>query len=159
MCDVDEPAIIDATDVLGVALGIVYIPTDSDGKRHRGEPVEKVRSRLARCRAGLQRRGTKAAKRRLRKLSGCQKRFQHHINYEIFKAIVTEVQRSGRTRVLGDLNSIRERIQARRRQRARCMTGLPVSFVPYRIQGEVGCAEYPREGERSHALWCRRLTR
>jgi hypothetical protein len=67
--DTDDPVLIKTTDVLGVDLGIVNIATDSDGKSYTGEAIEKVRAHRVRRRAGLQRRATKPAKRRLRKLS------------------------------------------------------------------------------------------
>ena len=68
VCDIDDPALIKTTDVLGVDFGIVNIATDGDGKSYTGEAIEKVRAHLLRQGAGLQRRATKAAKRRLRKL-------------------------------------------------------------------------------------------
>ena len=90
VCDIDEPELIGVTKVLGVDLGIVNIATDSDGKMHAGDKVEKVRSKIARRRAGLQHRGTKAAKRKLRKLAQKQQRFQKHENHCISKEIVIE---------------------------------------------------------------------
>jgi len=119
VCDIDDPDLIETTDVLGVDLGIVNIATDSDGRHYTGEAVEKVRSHLSRRRAGLQRRGTKAARRRLRKLSGQQRRFQTHINHVISKALVDTAQRSGRAIGLENLTHIRERVKARRGQRGR----------------------------------------
>src|SRR5262249_1969854 len=93
-CEIDDPALIETTDVLGVDFGIVNIATDSDGKTYTGEAIEKVRAHLSRRRAGLQARATKAAKRRLRKLSGRQRRFQTHSNHVISKAIVETAQRA-----------------------------------------------------------------
>lgn len=119
VCDVLEPDTTETTEVLGIDLGVVNLATDSDGATYTGDRVEAVRSRLARRRRGLQRRGTKAAKRRLRKLSGRQRRFQTHTNHCISKAIVMEAQRSGRAIALEDLKGIRSRVQARRPQRAR----------------------------------------
>jgi transposase len=65
VCAIDDSALIKTTDVVGVDVGIVNIATDSDGKCCTGEAIEKVRARLLRRRAGLQRRATKPAKRRL----------------------------------------------------------------------------------------------
>jgi transposase len=75
VCAIDDPALIETTDVLGVDFGIVSIATDSDGECYTGGAIEKVRAHLLRRRAGLQHRATKPAKRRLRKLSGRQRRF------------------------------------------------------------------------------------
>jgi putative transposase len=118
-CDVPETEGFSPEDWLGVDLGIVALATDSDGRSYTGEAIEKVRSHLARRRAGLQRRGTKAAKRRLRILSRKQKRFQHHTNHVISKALVSTAERTGRGIALEDLKGIRDRVTAKRSQRAR----------------------------------------
>lgn len=119
VCDIDEADPILTTKVLGVDLGIVNIATDSDGNVRSGDRIEKVRAHLSRRRDGLQRRGTKASKRKLRKLAGKQKRFQKHENHCISKALVIEAQRSGRGIGLEDLKHIRSRVKARRHHRAR----------------------------------------
>lgn len=118
-CDIDEADPILATKVLGVDLGIVNIATDSDGRSFSGTAVESSRQRRINRRKGLQRCGSRAAKRRLRKLSGRQARFQKHTNHCISKEIVIEAQRSGRGIGLEDLRGIRERVKARRQHRDR----------------------------------------
>jgi putative transposase len=117
VCDIDEANPILTAKVLGVDLGIVNIATDSDGKAHSGAAIEATRQRLVNRRKGLQRCGTKAAKRRLCKLSKKQQRFQKHENHVISKALVMEAQRSGRGIGLEDLKHIRIRVKARRSQR------------------------------------------
>jgi IS605 OrfB family transposase len=155
VCDIDDPKLIDTLEALGVDLGIANIATDSDGKRYTGERVEKVRSNLHRRRAGLQKRGTKAAKRRLCKLSKKQARFQKHENHCISRALVETAQRTGRAIGLEDLKHIRRRVTARRGQRARLSNwafaqlrqfieykarraGVPVLFVDPRYTSK-GC--------------------
>ena len=118
-CDTPDAEAIVPTDVLGVDLGIVNIATDSDGRPYTGDAIERVRSKQARRRAGLQSRGTKAAKRRLRTLSGQERRFRTHSNHVISKALVETAQRSGRAIGLEDLTHIRKRVKARRKQRSR----------------------------------------
>lgn len=118
-CDIPETDEFDPEDWLGVDLGIVNLAADSDGKLYTGEAVERIRSRLARRKAGLQRRGTKAAKRRLRKLSGKEARFRKHENHVISKAIVANAERTGRGIALEDLTHIRRRVTARKPQRSR----------------------------------------
>jgi putative transposase len=118
-CDIVDPDEIKTTKVLGVDLGTVNLATDRDGRLHTGEKVETVRKRMPRRRAGLQRRSSKAAKRKLRQLSGKQRRVQSHENHCISKAIVLAAQRSGRAIGLEDLKGIRERVKASRPQRAR----------------------------------------
>jgi IS605 OrfB family transposase len=136
-CDVPDADSIVATDVLGVDLGIVNLATDSDGKAYTGEAVERARGHFCRRRAGLQGRGTKAAKRRLRKLSGQQRRFQTHTNHVISKALVEVAQRSGRAIGLEDLTYIRKRVKARRKQRGRLHNwafGQLRQFLAYKAQ-------------------------
>lgn len=134
-CDIPETEGFNPEDWLGVDLGIVNIATDSDGNVMTGEAVEKVRAHLARRRAGLQKRGTKAAKRRLRKLAGRQRRFQRHVNHCIAKALVSAAERTGRGIALEDLKRIRDRVTARRGQRARLHNwsfGQLRAFVAYK---------------------------
>lgn len=118
-CDIPEVEGFQPEDWLGVDLGIVNIATDSDGNGHSGRAIEAVRSKMARRKAGLQRRGTKAAKRKLRRLSGKQARFQKHINHVIAKALVSTAERTERGIALENLKGIRNRVTARRGQRAR----------------------------------------
>ena len=118
-CDIPETDEFNAEDWLGVDLGLVSLAVDSDGAVYSGADVEQVRDKLARRKRGLQKRGTKAAKRRLRKLAGKEARFRKHTNHVISKAIVGSAQRSGRGIALEELKGIRGRVKARRAQRSR----------------------------------------
>jgi len=135
VCDVPDPEDDGIEDILGVDFGVVNLAVDSNGEIYSGAKVEAVRSRYTRRRAGLQRRGTKAAKRKLRKLSGKQKRFQTHENHCISKAIVAEAQRLRAAIAIEDLKGIRSRVKARRPQRARLYNwafGQLRSFTAYK---------------------------
>src|SRR5919202_2764073 len=118
-CDVPETEGFDPDDWLGIDLGIVNIAADSDGRVYTGDAVEAVRSWHDGRKRVLQSIGTKAAKRRLRQLSGRQRRFQKHNNHVIAKALVQTAQRTGRGIALEELRHIRTRVTARRGQRAR----------------------------------------
>jgi putative transposase len=118
-CDIPETEGFQAEDWLGVDLGIVSLAVDSDGKTYTGADVERVRRHHQKRRDGLQKRGTKAAKRRLRKLSGKQARFQKHTSHCIAKALVQDAERTGRGIALEELKGIRSRVTARSNQRAR----------------------------------------
>ncbi|MFP4054879.1 MAG: RNA-guided endonuclease InsQ/TnpB family protein [Phycisphaerae bacterium] len=117
-CEVDEPPTDAVDEFLGVDLGVVNIATDSDGEAYSGGAVNNVRHRHRRLRARLQRKGTKSAKRRLRKLSGKEKRFATHTNHTISKHIVAAAKDTGRGIALEDLSGIRDRVTVRRNQRA-----------------------------------------
>lgn len=118
-CDIPETDEFKVTDWLGVDFGIVSLAADSDGRVHTGADVERVRDKLARRKRGLQKRGTKAAKHRLRKLAGKEARFRKHTNHVISKEIVQTAERTERGIALEDLKGIRGRVTARRSQRSR----------------------------------------
>lgn len=119
VCDVPDPAEIDVEGVLGVDFGVVNLAYDSKGRAYTGDGIERVRAKFARRRAGLQARGTKAAKRRLKKLSGKEARFRKHVNHCISKEIVASAERSRFAIAVEDLTHIRKRVKARKAQRNR----------------------------------------
>jgi putative transposase len=119
VCDVPAPEAIGIEDVLGVDFGVVNLAFDSGGRSYTGADVEKVRSRFALKRAVLQRRGTKGAKRRLKKLSGKEARFRKHTNHVISKELVASAERSRSAIALEDLTHIRKRTKVRKAQRNR----------------------------------------
>lgn len=101
--EVEEPEPIDVEGVLGIDLGIVNIATDSDGETHTGAAVEQLRTRRASRRAALQAVGTKSAKRRLRQLAGCQRRFRSNENHRISKHVVAKAKHTKRAIALEDV--------------------------------------------------------
>lgn len=112
-CDIPDPTEQQTEDALGADLGVVNILTDSDGDIHTSEAIEKNRKRLSDLRGRLQQRGTKSAKRHLKKLSGKQRRFQRDVNHCISKRLVLKAQCTKRTIRLEDLTGIRERTKVR----------------------------------------------
>lgn len=119
VCDIPDPSEIDVEGVLGVDFGIVNLAFDSEGRAYTGEAIEAVRQKLNRRRRGLQARGTKAAKRRLKKLSGKEARFRKHVNHCISKEIVANAERDRSAIAVEDLTHIRKRVKARKAQRNR----------------------------------------
>ena len=118
-CDIPETDEFEAEDWLGIDLGIVQLAVDSDGTVYTGADVEQKRRHIQKRRRGLQKCGTKGAKRRLRKLAGRQARFQKHTNHCIAKAVVMDAERTSRGIALEELKGIRQRVTARSNQRAR----------------------------------------
>jgi putative transposase len=120
-CTVELPdkAPIEPKGFLGVDLGIVNIATDSDGDSHSGEDVERTRRKHHRNRRSLQRKGTRGAKKRLKKLAGREGRFRKHENHCISKRLVSKAKDTDRGIVLEDLKHIRDRITVRAKDRAR----------------------------------------
>jgi putative transposase len=97
---------------------VVKIASDSDGRVYGGAELKGVRFRNRRLRTKLQKKQTRAAKRRLKKLSGREARFARHVNHVISKEIVASAERTGRGIAVEELTGIRERIRAGRKQRA-----------------------------------------
>ena len=136
-CDIPETKEFVAADWLGVDMGIVNVAATSDGTVYGGANIERTRTRHAKRRKGLQSVGSKASKRRLRRLSGKQKRFQAHSNHCISKAIVLDAERTGRGIAIEDLNGIRGQVTARRAQRARLANwsfGQLLEFLTYKAK-------------------------
>ena len=85
-------AVIDGTTpVVGVDLGLRFMATafDDDGKTtfFSGSDVMKKRDRYAKTRAGLQARGTKSAKRALKRMSGRENRWMACVNHRLSKTL------------------------------------------------------------------------
>ena len=94
--DVPEKPPIQVTDFLGVDLGIAAIATDSNGKQYSGKPVERARRKHNLQRKRLQRKRTKGAQRKLKRVSGKEARFRKHENHCISKALVKTAEDTGR---------------------------------------------------------------
>jgi putative transposase len=117
-CDVEEAPIQATEEVLGVDLGVTNIATDSDGTIYSGRAIKNIRHRHRRLRHKLKKKGTLAAKRRLRKLAGQERRYAQDVNHRISKQLVLQAERTKRAIALEDLTHIRSRVRAKRQQRA-----------------------------------------
>jgi len=115
--DAPEPTPADTDEFLGVDLGIIQLATTSDGEflnssaGPKHDHVNQVRARYSRFRAKLQKKGTKSAKRLLKKRGGREKRFSKDVNHCLSKAIVSTAKGTARGIALEDLQGIRERAQ------------------------------------------------
>jgi len=112
----DEP-IKAPTDVLGVDLGIKKIAVCSNGTKFTGEQIQSVRNRYHALRQRLQSKGTRSAKRRLKKISGREKRFQKDVNHRISKQIASLANQHSSAIALEDLTNIRKTARHRKRFR------------------------------------------
>lgn len=102
----DEPV-----GVIGVDLGIVNIATTNDGDTFSGEQIDHVRERYQRRRDRLQAVGTKSAKRRLKRNSGRERRFQKNTNHVISKRLVHKAAETCKALAVEDLTHIRKRTE------------------------------------------------
>jgi len=117
-CEVDEPKPVDVESALGVDLGVVNIAVDSDGEVHKANHINNVRYRHRRLRSKLQAKGTRSAKRKLKRLSGKERRFAKDTNHCISKQLIAKAKDTNRAIALEDLAGIRSRVTVRRSQRA-----------------------------------------
>jgi putative transposase len=109
----EAPQPIKATDHIGVDLGIASIATDSDGNQHSGKPVDAVRRKHHLQRQRLQRRNSKGARKKIKRVGSKEARFRRHQNHVISKRLVETAKRTGRGIAVEELTGIRERVRAR----------------------------------------------
>ncbi|GAA4071826.1 RNA-guided endonuclease InsQ/TnpB family protein [Nonomuraea soli] len=112
---------------LGVDQGVANLAVTSDGLVLPGKAlpgtiagnghVRTVRARRFRQRRRLQAKGTRSARRALRRLSGRERRMMTDVNHQITAYVVREAERTGRGIALEDLRGIRGRVRADRLQR------------------------------------------
>lgn len=121
LCTVDMPedSPITIGDAIGVDLGIVNLATDSTGEVFTGDKVEEVRQRYSKRRAGLNRNGSKSARRRLSKIRKKEANFRRNYNHVIAKRLVAKAKGTASILVFENLKGIRERITVRGTQRAK----------------------------------------
>ena len=117
--DMPEDPTIEVHDFIGIDMGIVNILVDSDGNTSSGEKVEKVRRKFQRTRQRLQQKGTKAAKRILKRIRHRESNFRRHENHVISKKVVQNAKDTGRGIGLENLKFIRDRLTVRQSQRNR----------------------------------------
>lgn len=118
--ELPEVAPVTYGGVLGVDVGENNLAATSRGKVFGGGKLRFERDRYLAHRRRLQSNGSRAAKRKLRALSGRERRHVEHVNHEVSKAITQEAQRLHMRAIrMEDLTHIRDRIKAGKRVRAR----------------------------------------
>jgi IS605 OrfB family transposase len=105
-----------SSKVIGVDLGINRLAVTSHPRFFGGKRIKETNNRYFRLRRALQGKGTKSAKRHLKKVSGRLQRFQQNANHVISKQIVNSCH-PGDTLVMENLTDIREHTKGRRKQR------------------------------------------
>ena len=105
-------------ETVGVDLGVRRPAVTSDNEFLGERRWREVEERNFRLKRSLQAKGTKSAKRHLKKLAGRVNRFRRDCDHVLSKQIVQSVK-EGATVVLEDLTNIRSRVKARKKQRRR----------------------------------------
>lgn len=106
--DVSEPP-PNPQGTLGVDMGINRIVTTNTKGPISGKNLNRKREKMSRVRASLQSRGTKGAKRILKRLCRKESRYQSDVNHCISKEIVEEARTTNKAIVLENLSGIRQR--------------------------------------------------
>ena len=115
--DVPEPPEKITKGSLGVDLGVVNLAVDSMGEIYSGKEVDKKRVKIDKLKSVLQSKGSKSAKRHLKKLSGKESGFRKDINHCISKKIVEKCKRHSLSLAIENLVGIRQRAIVRKTQR------------------------------------------
>lgn len=121
---IEEPAIEQASNFMGVDVGINYLAvastTDKKCKFFAGGEIKNKRNIYSKMRARLQSKGTLSAKRVLKRLAGKEQRFMKDVNHCISKAIVKfAVQENVSVIGLEDLTEIRDRTNGKLHKKQR----------------------------------------
>ena len=104
-------------DVIGVDLGRRDIAVTSLGENWSGQSITKIRDRFSRVRASVQKKGTKGAKRLLKRLSGRERRYQTWVNHNISKQIIDRAIETESIVAIEDLTGIRDRTNTQPRNK------------------------------------------
>jgi IS605 OrfB family transposase len=100
----NEQANYDTEKFLGVDLGIVNLATCSDGEVISGDKVESYRKKITGLKVRLQSKGTKSAKKHLKKISKKETSYKKDVNHCISKKLVQKAKTLGVGLKLEDLN-------------------------------------------------------
>ena len=106
--------------ICGVDVGENNLAATSTGKVWGGGQLRHNRDKYLANRRRLQANGSRAAKRKLRTISGRESLYVKHVNHEVSKSIAAEAVRSGAGEIrMEDLTNIRANIKAGKRVRTR----------------------------------------
>ncbi|MGA7950107.1 MAG: transposase, partial [Thiobacillaceae bacterium] len=124
---------------IGVDVGENNLAASSTGKVWGGGQLRHHRDIYLAHRRRLQSNGSRAAKRKLKAISGREQRHVRHVNHETSKAIITEAISSGAGEIrMEDLTHIRANIKAGKRIRTRLHRWAfrqLQDFVAYKAEG------------------------
>lgn len=106
--EVAEDAIKNMEEFIGCDFGQSDICTLSDGTNYNSQQLKKVRKKYTKVRVSVQSKGTKGAKKLLKRLSGRERRFVSISNHTIAKQIVAKAYAENKGIAIEDLRGIRK---------------------------------------------------
>jgi IS605 OrfB family transposase len=106
--EVPEDGIKDFEEFLGIDFGVVDIVALSNGKNVSSEWINKYRLKREKIRGSIQRKGTRSARRLLKRLSGRERSTATLINHTLSRRIVSEAKKEGLGVAVEDLKGIRK---------------------------------------------------
>ena len=112
--DIPDTEEEDFDEVIGVDLGITNLTATDDGQTYAGKDLNDLRACRQRVRSSLQAKGTKGARRVLKRLSGRERTTVRITNHTIAKQIVAKAKAEKKAIAIEDLKGIRDRINKRR---------------------------------------------
>ena len=126
---------------LGVDLGVTRPAVTSDNRFHGNRHMKEVVKRIFRLRCDLQAKGTKSAKKHLRRLAGREQRFRRDCDHLISASILRGIE-PGTTVVVENLTNIRTRCKASRGEAKRRLHAWSFAqlkgFLEYKAEA-LGC--------------------
>jgi putative transposase len=105
--DVPEEDIEDVEEFVGCDFGLTDIVVTSDGVKHSADGLNKYREHRQKVRSSLQSKGTRGAKRVLKRLSGKERTHSQIVNHTIAKSIILSAKESSKGVAIEDLTNIR----------------------------------------------------
>lgn len=139
--EVPAPDIAPTAAVVGVDLGLAQPAVTSTNAFLGERRWRDVEARYFRLRRKLQAKGTKSARRHLRKMRGKQRRFRRDCDHVLSKRVV-QVTPPGSTIAVENLTNIRSRTSVRKGKQARRIHGWSFdqlrTFIGYKAE-ERGC--------------------
>lgn len=118
--DLPDPVPLQGNRAMGLDVGENNLAATSTGKVFGGGKLRHDRDRYLASRRRLQSNGSRASKRKLKAISGKERRHVRHVNHVTSKAIVAQALQAGATILrMEDLTHIRAHIKAGLRVRTR----------------------------------------
>jgi len=105
--DVPEDDVKDVEEFIGVDFGLTTIAHTSNNVEFSADGLNKYREYRQKVRSSLQRKGTKGAKRLLKRLSGKERTHSNIVNHTISKKIVQSAKSQNKGIAIEDLKGIR----------------------------------------------------